>query len=344
MRYWGERDFEGAAKLVSRARKREPTRAELINLQALTARRLGRWDDFFLLREQGLQLDPLNYGGRQDLAFTLRNFGRYQDSYRQYVELLKNTPTPGPWLELDVEIARVLTAPNYGQWQNLMDQFLADGFPAESPRGQSWADTRVLEYLLLNDQRNAYWQERPVQGPDLTSDIYAMGRKYFEVEMLFFLGQSEEGMKEARAAYEAALEIERRIRDEGSWSPQGIELLALYKARLGSRLGESEQVAESLAHLQTGLDDPDHALRRATLYRYIEALATADTREAQRLYLGADPGVIMPHDFALRPHLFHSLLDEPLVRARFDDKPEWVQFMRDMWPASRPFPFDQDET
>jgi hypothetical protein len=42
----------------------------------------------------------------------------------------------------------------------------------------------------------------------------------------------------------------------------------------------------------------------------------------------------------MAPYERYQLLDHPDVRAVFDDHPEWVQFMRDCWPESRPFPFD----
>jgi TolB-like protein/DNA-binding winged helix-turn-helix (wHTH) protein/tetratricopeptide (TPR) repeat protein len=337
-RYFCQRDFQAALRLVEGARALEPARADFMWLEALLSRRLGDWGSYFRLAEQAVQLDPLHPRMLQDLALWLRNFGHYDESYRYYVQLLRNTPAPDEWLNLEIDLAYVYTSPDYAEWQAVMERYLALGPRPGEARGQSSAHVTVGDYLLLTGRRDAFWGD--IEEKDLSYDKFLMGDKYFEVAVLLFLGQDDEARKQARVGLRATVDVENRERELGTWGPQAAENAASVRAFYGGLLGESEVVADALGHLEAAVQTPDHALRRRILLRYIEALLGSDPQKARRLVREADSWLIPPHEFATRPHIWYLLLDDPQIRTRFDDKPEWVQFMRDGWPASRRFPFD----
>ena len=274
----------------------------------------------------------------QDLAFWLLNFGHYDESYRYYVQLLQNTPAPDPWLNLEVDLAYVYTSPDYGEWRAVMERYVALGPRPSEPRGQSSAHVTVRDYLLLTGARDAFWGD--IEEKDLSYDKFLMGDKDFEVAALLFLGQEDEARKQARVGLRSVIAVENREGELGIWGPQAEENAASVRAYYGGLLGESEVVADALGHLESALQTPDHALRRRILLRYIEALLGSDPEQARRVVLEADSWLIPPHEFATRPHIWHPILDDPQIRARFNDKPEWVRFLREGWPASRKFPFD----
>jgi hypothetical protein len=196
----------------------------------------------------------------------------------------------------------------------------------------------VGDYLLLTGRRDAFWGD--IEEKDLSYDKFLMGDKYFEVAVLLFLGQEDEARKQARIGLRATVDVENRERELGTWGPQADENAASVRAYYGGLLGETEVVANALEHLESALQTPDHALHRRILLRYIEALLGSDPQKARQVVLESESWLIPPHEFATRPHIWHPLLDDPQIRARFDGQPQWVRFMRDGWPESREFPFD----
>jgi hypothetical protein len=113
-------------------------------------------------------------------------------------------------------------------------------------------------------------------------------------------------------------------------------------AQFGAYLDQDEAAREGLVYLRGRVEAaPDPFVREMRLVHYLETLLLADPELAKAIYLAEPRDVIGMARFGAEIQHWHPLLEYPEVRARFDDHPEWIEFLRDAWPDNRPFPFDE---
>jgi hypothetical protein len=256
----------------------------------------------------------------------------------------RNAGVADPWIDFDVGVAGAIARASYEDYARVMDDRLAELSDGDIPiivpsttGGSGWG---LVEHLLLTDRSEEAWRLIGREPGDIDpSSIRDIMTGYFEVASLEFNNRSAEARELAERTLEAVLGY-----PDSSDIAFG-EILELHKAWLGAYLGRDDLASEGLGLLRHRVQTVEDKLaRRRYVYWYLEALAATNPEAAQAAYLAEPVDVIGRAGFATRPHLWHRLLDHPDIRARFDDHPEWVQFMRDRWPESRPFPFDQDET
>jgi TolB-like protein len=341
--YHGKKRYAEALQVIQQAREQEPGRSDFLTVESWILRRLGRQEEMLDRMQEAVALDPFN--GRAHLAYAreLDGLQRYEEAYRS-MRRARDAGVADPWIDFDVRVAGAIAQASYEDYARVMDARLAELSDSDIPiivptttGGSGW---NLIEHLLLTDRSEEAWRligrEPRAIDPSSIRDIMT---GYFEVAALEFNNRSQE----ARALAERTLEAVLGYPDSSN-IPFG-EILELHKAWLGAYLGRDDLTAEGLSLLRHRVQTVEDELARGRyLYWYLEALAASDPEAAQAAYLAEPRDVIGPHVFATRPHLWHRLLDHPDIRARFDDHPEWVQFMRDRWPESRPFPFDQEET
>jgi hypothetical protein len=194
----------------------------------------------------------------------------------------------------------------------------------------------------MSGQRQQAWRFTRREGGRINAgDRRSIHPAYWETAALAFIGEEEDARSLAEQTLSASLEWSSNpdnLAKDGSWlRRQG----SLHKAWLGAFLGRDEIAAEGLAGLKEDIERAKDSLsRQFAIFFYIEGLLASDPELAHEVYLNESILFIQPHDIATRPHFFYRLLGSPEVRARFEDHPAWVQFMRDSWPESREFPFD----
>lgn len=323
--YHAKKQYEAALSRVKAARTLEPRRGDLIELEGFVVNRLGRTDKSLTLLDQASRLDPLNTRRATAIGWRFVHNGRYEQGLKAFLRAISANQNPGPWAKYNVDMARVLVSPDYREWRLIHEDLLRAH--KDNPRGlpNSGSKYQFIEYLFLTGQRETAWNFLDRPGGEVDSDNdRGVHSGYWEATALSFRGEEWAARELAERVLEETIAMARRPDLEQLYR----NLSALHRARLGLMLGRRDIAREALAYIR----------EKATGY-YIEATVVSEPEEAQRLYLEGEDSVAL-HHFATRPHIWYPLLDHPEVRAKFDNKPEWVQFMRDSWPDSRKFPFD----
>jgi TolB-like protein len=339
--YQGKKQYGAALERISAARAIEPRRADLMALQAFVFRRLGKLEEAVDLLDQASRLDPLNAGLAIQLGRTNHWLGRNEAALRAYTRAYHATPEPGLWARYRLDLARLWASPTCEAWRDL-HEWLLEEVRGSSEQAKSFGGwwSGLVEYLSLSGQREEIWPFFGREGGRVPMESEAIHAAYWETAALAFRGDEEAARELAEETLAASLEW---YGDPENVAVAGDYLRihgALHKAWLGGFLGRDELAAEGLAVLEKELAESKDALDRLwDVLGFVEGLLVSDPERAQEIYTG-NASTINPTQIAMRPHFFARLLDSAEVRAQFDDKPELVQFMRDCWPESRPFPFD----
>jgi TolB-like protein len=342
--YHGRSEYSEALEEIRRAQQLEPRRAEFVEVEAYVLRALGDFEQATERLETALELDPLNANAQRQLASEYRWLERYERSYEILRSVLENQRAPNRILEYEVKRARVYANPSYSDLLEIMESevdWLLEFDDEVRTSDYSMQERSTLvpnAYFYLKSLGRADEAERVLNlMPQESLCLECMA--YHETRRLEFRGEHEEALEAARRAIESGNTLDPAFFDR----PNG----GLgFKAWLAAYTGDHETAEASVARLREAYANHQHAMRRyrGGLYLLMEAQTVVAQHKADALFLDNDAAIPPIHDLATRLHLWYRLLDNPEIRDRFDGHPEWVQFMRDCWPESRPFPFDQDET
>jgi TolB-like protein len=91
--YYVESDFGRALLQFTEAARRAPGNAEAHFYRAMILRRAGQLEQARLAQAKALELDPLNFGYREEYALTLALAGDLEGARKENVDLLRREPT-----------------------------------------------------------------------------------------------------------------------------------------------------------------------------------------------------------------------------------------------------------
>ena len=342
--YHGKGRYEEALETVRRAREQEPGRSDLLLAESFILNRLMRWPEMIAVQQQAARLDPLNPRTHAVLARSLTWQERYQEAYEALL-LRRAVAEPDTRTDFGVDIASVFASPDYAEWQSIMERRIDLLEPSDLPLAEADdnpapEDLYLIMHLLTTQRfhtaRDLLGMERETINRDFYRDVWQLKN---EVRFHDYLEQTDEARTKAQELLEASSHL-FEISEAGSGDAQGA---MTWRSWAAGYLGMPDLAAQGLAYLEERLaNTQDPHGRQFVIWSICEVLVTSDPVSAPACILDNRPRPFTLYRFATRLDLWHPVLSDPGIQAWLEEYPEWVRFMRDQWPDSRPFPFDQN--
>lgn len=340
--YYVDLAFDRALGEVHRARALAPNLLQPMELEAYLLRRLGRFDECIALMRELLGIDPRNPQIWQQLSLSLAEAGRNEEAYQSALQVAELQPASAR-LDAVMELWRLAAYPDFAAMQALADRVVA-----LARAGQTSQDFFTMINFLqqvgrdgdakaVSDAMSAAFL--PTGLSDLPNLPIAL---YHQSRALEFRGQHDEALDAAEQALTVAEQFEERI---GTGPGQLRTMNDITVGYLGPFTGRPELAEPALERIRRAYEeDPDALQRRDHNYFLMEVLTGSDPEQARDLLLetyGTPACRLTPTEMIMSIHLWYPLLEDPRVRKTlFADKPMHVKYLRELWPAARPFPFD----
>lgn len=338
--YHGHAQYQSAFDAISRARVLEPGNAEHMLAESYILRRLGRLQEEVPLIREAARLDPLNPRIQRRLVAVLNWNERYEEAYLVALHVA-SISEPGPHIDDYVERRRIFADPDYEDMSATTESAIAEvnsqlqDSEAEGPG----VDIGLAVYLLLegrvHEARSFF--DVVFEGTDTAYDRWVYVS--VEAEVFKFLGRDEEAVDAARRALDHLEQhYEESETSEDQMRPYDRAIIAVLAAFVGD-LDRAEAARARIREHVDGLDDLWMRQRRNAWY--VLATLHVDPAAARSFVVNEGVATLTKSRLADAVYRWYPLLEDARIRARFDDDPAWVAYMRAQWPDTRPFPFDE---
>lgn len=240
--YQGFRDYEQARKEFELARQSLPNSAELFAFIGFVDRRQARWDDAFRNMDRAVELDPRNFLGLEEAAFTYGGRRHWAESKKLLERAIEVSPKDY-FARIQLALNAFYERGDLGPLRAQLNVFRQEGSEATTNAAQAFIDCALAE----RDHAAAVQALAfiPAEGAIFEPANFPMPRDWFVGMVAHSFGDT----KEAQRAFTAARVIAAKtVQDQPDYAPAW-SLLGMIDAGLGRKadaIAEGKRACELL--------------------------------------------------------------------------------------------------